>query len=180
MKQWVDVSRLRRRRSPPLKKLHQFKVRQRPLRNQVDVRRCRTQTQEKCTVADKTDIPPKLEVLLAGEARPQDRSVALSFGAAGGETVGFELDAKIVPATITALASHLGQVMSSLPEEDWPNFQVLKTTTMGLAMNAAGELALALELEGGGQLTLGLAKGDLALLRDEIDEAMRIAGELRH
>ena len=85
-----------------------------------------------------------------------------------------------MPATITALASHLGQVMSTLPEEDWPSFQVLKTTSLGLAMNGQGELALALELEGGGQLTLGLAKGDLALLRDEIDEAMRIAGDSRH
>ena len=83
-------------------------------------------------------------------------------------------------ATIAALASHLGQVMASLPEEEWPNFQVLKTTTMGLAMNAADELALAPEVEGGGQLTLGLAKGDLALLRDEIDEAMRIAGDQRY
>lgn len=131
-------------------------------------------------MADTTDTPPKLEILLAGEARPQDRSVALAFGAVGGGKIGIELDAKIVPATITALAGHLGQVMSSLPEEEWPNFQVLKTTAMGLAMNAAGELALALELEGGGQLTLGLARGDLALLRDEIDEAMRIAGDQRH
>lgn len=131
-------------------------------------------------MADKTDTPPKLEILLAGEARPRDRTVALAFGTAGGGKVGLELDAKIVPATITALASHLGQVMSSLPEEDWPSFQVLKTTAMGLAMNAEGELALALELEGGGQLTLSLAKGDLAVLRDEIDEAMRIAGDLRH
>ena len=131
-------------------------------------------------MADTTDTPPKLEILLAGEARPRDRTVALAFGAAGGGKVGIELDAKIVPATITALASHLGQVMSSLPEEEWPSFQVLKTTSMGLAMNPAGELALALELEGGGQLTLSLAKGDLAVLRDEIDEAMRIAGDLRH
>lgn len=66
-------------------------------------------------MTDKPDTTPKAEVLLAGEARPQDRSVALSFGAAGGRTIGLELDAKIVPATITALASHLGQVMSALP-----------------------------------------------------------------
>ena len=160
--------------------MHYFKVLQRPLRIQMDARRCRRRTQEKLTVADTTDTPPKLDILLAGEARPQHRSVALSFGAAGGGKIGFELDAKIVPATITALASHLGQVMSSLPEEEWPSFQVLKTISMGLAMNGQGELALALELEGGGQLTLGLAKGDLALLRDEIDEAMRIAGDSRH
>lgn len=131
-------------------------------------------------MADTIDTPPKLEILLAGEARPRNRSVALAFGVAGGGKVGFELDAKVVPATITALASHLGQVMATLPEEEWPNFQVLKTTAMGLAMNPQGELALALELEGGGQLTLGLAKGDLAVLRDEIDEAIRIAEGSRH
>lgn len=146
--------------------MHDFKALKRPLRIQMEARRCRTRTQENFTVADATDTPPKLDILLAGEARPQSRSVALSFGAAGGGKIGIELDARIVRATITALASHLGQVMSTLPEEDWPNFQVLKTTSMGLAMNAAGELALALELEGGGQLTLGLAKGDLAVLRD--------------
>jgi hypothetical protein len=110
----------------------------------------------------------------------RNQSLALNYGAAGGGTIGIELDARVVPATITALTSLLGQVMSTLPEEEWPSFQVLKTTAMGLAMNAEGELALALELEGGGQLTLGLAKGDLAVLRDEIDEAMRIAGDSRH
>jgi hypothetical protein len=143
----------------------------------MDARRRRPRTQETCTVADTPDTPPKLETLLSGEARPQNQSLALNYGAAGGGTIGIELDARVVPATITALTSLLGQVMSTLPEEEWPNFQVLKTTAMGLAMNAEGELALALELEGGGQLTLGLAKGDLAVLRDEIDEAMRIAGD---
>ncbi|WP_461432658.1 hypothetical protein, partial [Hoeflea alexandrii] len=83
-------------------------------------------------MADTPDTPPKLEILLSGEARPQNQSLALNYGVAGGENIGIELDARVVPATITALTSLLGQVMSTLPEEEWPNFQVLKTTAMGL------------------------------------------------
>lgn len=131
-------------------------------------------------MAENINTAPKLDIVLAGEARPQDKTVALAFGSTGGGKVRLEFDARIVPATITALASLLGQVVSDLDEDERPNFQVLKTTGMGLAMNAEGELALGLELEGGGQLTLGLAKGDLAILRDEIDEAIRIAEDLRH
>ncbi|WP_417434752.1 hypothetical protein [Hoeflea sp.] len=131
-------------------------------------------------MAENINTAPILDIVLAGEARPQDKTVALAFGSAGGGKVRLEFDARIVPATITALASLLGQVVSDLDEDERPNFQVLKTTAMGLAMNGQGELALALELEGGGQLTLGLAKGDLAILRDEIDEAIRIAEDLRH
>ena len=114
------------------------------------------------------------------EARPQNQSVMLTFGAEGGEKYGVELSAKIVPATITALTSLLGQAVSTLPEDEQPNFQVLKTTGMGLAMNPQGELGLMLTLEGGGQLTLGLAKNDLQILREQIEEAMRMAEDPKH
>ena len=66
-------------------------------------------------MADKVNIAPKFEVVLSGEARQQNQSVALTFDTAGGEKFGIEFDAKIVPATITALASLLGQVVSTLP-----------------------------------------------------------------
>ena len=126
------------------------------------------------------NIAPKFEVVLSGEARQQNRSVALTFDTAGGEKFGIEFDAKIVPATITALASLLGQVVSTLPEEERPNFHVLKTTGMGLAMNPQGQMALVLTLEGGGELTLALAQADLPVLREQIEEATRIAEDSRH
>lgn|GEM_PF-1663213 len=123
---------------------------------------------------------PKFETLLAGEARPDTGSVALTVATADGEKFGLEFDAKIVPATITALTSHLGQVVSALPENEQPNYQVLKTTEMGLAMNAQGELGLMLTLEGGGQLTLAMAKAYLPVLKAQIEDAIRIAEDPRH
>ncbi|MEM5473443.1 hypothetical protein WNZ14_17060 [Hoeflea sp. AS60] len=123
---------------------------------------------------------PKFEAVVSGEARPENRSVALLFGTADGEKYSLEFDARIVPATITALASLLGQVVSDLPEDDQPNFQVLKTTGMGLAMNPQGRLGLTLALEGGGEMTLELAKADLPVLREQIDEAISISEEPRH
>lgn len=123
---------------------------------------------------------PKFEVVLSGEARQQNQSVALTLGAADGEKFCLEFDAKIVPATITALASLMGQVVSTLPEDERPNFQVLKTTGMGLAMNQQGKMALVLTLEGGGELTLELAKADLPLLREQIEEAISISDDPRH
>ncbi len=123
---------------------------------------------------------PKFETLVAGEARPDNKSVALILATADGEKFGIEFDAKIVPATITAMTSHLGQVVSVLPENEQPNFQVLKTTEMGLAMNPQGELGLMLTLEGGGQLTLGLAKAYLPVLKEQIEDAIRIVEDPRH
>lgn len=131
-------------------------------------------------MTDTINRAPKFEVVLAAEARPDDRSVALTVATAEGEKFALEFDARIVPATITALTSLLGQVVSTLPENEQPNFQVLKTTEMGLAMNAQGELGLMLTLEGGGQITLAMAKAYLPVLREQIEDAIRIAEDPRH
>ena len=131
-------------------------------------------------MAEKVNTAPKFEVVLSGEARQQNQSVALLLGTADKEKFSLEFDAKMVPATITALASLLGQVVSTLPEDEWPNYQVLKTTGMNLAMNEQGELAFMLTLEGGGELTLGLAKADLPKIREQIDDAIRISDDPRH
>ena len=131
-------------------------------------------------MADPVDTAQTLNVLLSGEARPAERGIRLGFATEGGEQLALTFPAKVVPATISALASLLGQVVSDLPEEEQPNFQVLKTTGMGLAMNPEGRFALILTLEGGGELTLALAPADLHALRDQIDEAISIADDPRH
>ena len=131
-------------------------------------------------MSDTINTAPKFEAVLAGEARTENSSVALTVATATGEKFGLEFDAKIVPAVITALTSHLGEVVSSLSDNEQPNYQVLKTTEMGLAMNAQGELGLMLTLEGGGQLTLGMAKAYLPVLKAQIEDAIRIADDPRH
>ncbi|SOE17480.1 hypothetical protein SAMN05877838_2380 [Hoeflea halophila] len=123
---------------------------------------------------------PIFQTLVAGEARPDDGSVALVVATAKGEKFALEFDAKMVPATITALTSHLGQVVSALPENEQPNYQVLKTTRMGLAMNPQGELGLMLTLEGGGELTIAMNKAYLPVLKAQIEDAIRIAEDPRH
>lgn len=122
----------------------------------------------------------KFETLVAGEARPDNQSVALVVATADGEKFALEFDAKVVPATITALTSHLGQVVATLPENEQPNYQVLKTSRMGLAMNPQGELGLMLTLEGGGELTIAMNKAYLPVLKAQIEDAIRIAEDPRH
>lgn len=117
---------------------------------------------------------PTFEVVLSGEARPANKSVALLFGTADKKKYGLEFSASVVPATITALTSLLGQVVSTLPEEERPNPQVLRTVGMTLAMNAQSEAALVLTMEGGGELTLSLATNDLPRLREQIEEAIQV------
>jgi len=131
-------------------------------------------------VADTLNTAPKFEVVLAGEARPDNQSVAIAVATGDGEKFMLEFDAKIVPAVITAMTSHLGAVVSELPENEQPNYQVLQTSDIGLAMNDQGELGLMLTLEDGGQLTLALPKAYLPVLQAQIDDAIRFADDPRH
>ncbi|MHB1104222.1 MAG: hypothetical protein ACYC0C_15915 [Devosia sp.] len=123
-------------------------------------------------MAEFVNTAPAFEVILSAEARPHRKSVALLFGTADRKKFGIEFSAAVVPATITALASLLGQVVSSLPEEERPNPQVLRTTGMTLAMNEQGGMGLVLSFEGGGELTLAMPTSDLPKLRDQILEAI--------
>jgi hypothetical protein len=127
-------------------------------------------------VAEIVNTAPKFDVLLSGEPRPQNKSVAILMGTADKKRFGLEFDASVVPAVITALVGLLGKVVSTLPEGSRPNPQVLQTTGMTLAMNEQGEMGLVLALEGGAELTLAMPTSDLPKLRDQIEEAISASG----
>jgi hypothetical protein len=126
-------------------------------------------------VAEIINTAPRFNMLGSGEARVAARSVALLFGTADRKKFGVEFGVEIIPATITALATLLGKVVSSLPEADRPNPVVLTTESMTLAMNERSEAALVLGMQGGGELTLAMPAEALPALRDQILEAIEIS-----
>lgn len=126
-------------------------------------------------LAEIVNTAPRFCVLGSGEARVAKRSVALLFGTEDRKRFGIEFGAEIVPATITALASLLGKLTSSLPEEDRPDPVILTTESMTLAMNENAEVALVLGLQGGGELTLAMPSESLPVLRDQILEAIEVS-----
>lgn len=118
---------------------------------------------------------PKFVVVLSGESRPQNQSVAILMGTADKKKFGLEFDASVVPAAVTALIGLLGKVVSALPTDQQPPPQVLKTVGMTLAMNADGQIGFVYNLEGGAELTFQIKEADLPALRGQIDEAIEFA-----
>lgn len=123
---------------------------------------------------------PKFVTLLAGEARPENKSVAILMGTADREKFGLEFDAAAAPAVITALAGLLGKAVSALPVDQRPKGQALQTTGMAFGVNEHGQPGIILALEGGGELTLALTLSDLPALKEMIDQALEAADLKKH
>ncbi|MBO6727218.1 MAG: hypothetical protein JJ911_16295 [Rhizobiaceae bacterium] len=115
---------------------------------------------------------PKFVRVLSGEARPNNKSVALLLGTEAMEKFGLEFDVGVAPAVIAALASLVGKATEDMPREERPTTQALQTTGMAFGLNDHGQPGIILSLEGGGEIALALTLSDLPTLREMIDNTL--------
>ncbi|OWK20719.1 hypothetical protein AJ88_26050 [Mesorhizobium amorphae CCBAU 01583] len=80
-----------------------------------------------------------------------------------------------MPLAIAALAAEMGKLVAKLPADETPILQGIRGTGTQLAMKDDGTVTILLRLETGAELPLEFQAKDLVRLREQIDEAAKLA-----
>ncbi|TIW97182.1 hypothetical protein [Mesorhizobium sp.] len=118
---------------------------------------------------------PVLEVVLASGVDQSAGTISVTFGSVDRKKFQLDFAPKCVPLAIAALAAEMGKLVAALPAERTPDLQGIRAIGTQLAMKDDGTVAILLRLESGADLPLEFQAKDLARLRDQIDEAAKLA-----
>ena len=113
---------------------------------------------------------PRFEFVLGSEADRQAQVVKLVFQSAEQKHYVIEISARCAAMTIAALAAHLGEILTGVAPEDYPDVQPISVRSAEAIPTGGGAVALVMTLEGGAELPLEFSGSNVIKLAAQFAE----------
>ncbi len=117
---------------------------------------------------------PRFEFVLASEADRENKAIKMVFQSADQKHFVLEISARCAALTMAALAAHLGEILTGLAPEDYPEVQPISVRSAEAVATGGGGVALVMTLEGGAELPLEFSGSNIIKLAAQFAE---IAGQ---
>lgn len=115
-------------------------------------------------------IPPRFDYVLTSQADRANQSIRLTFQGADQQAHTIEVSARCAALTLAAMAAHLGELLSGLPREQYPEVQPIVVDGANAIPTGDGGVALILRLEGGADLPLEFSGPHIARVTAQLNE----------